>query len=57
MKFDKQYLGKWIAAKDNKVIETDKTLAALMRKVSDRKDSNQLKFVLIPKGHIAGFLS
>jgi len=57
MKFDKRYLGKWVAATKDKVIESDKTLTKLIKKVSNRKDSNQLRFALIPKGHIAGFLS
>ena len=55
MKFDKQYLGKWVAAKNEKVVDFDKTLVKLRKKVDSRKDKDELRFVLIPQGHIAGF--
>lgn len=55
MKFDKQYLGKWVATKNEKVVGSDKTLLKLTKRLESRKDSDELRFALIPKGHIAGF--
>jgi len=54
MKFSAQHAGKWVAAKGNKVVASDKTLTKLKKKVDERTDSNNLRFALIPKGYIAG---
>jgi len=54
MKFEKKYAGKWVAIKNNKVVENDKTLTKLTKKVEARKDQNNLRFTLIPNGFIAG---
>lgn len=54
MKIEKQYLGKWIAIKNNKVVESDKTLTKLNTKVSKRKDQGSLYFTLVPRGFLAG---
>lgn len=54
MKFEKKYAGKWVAVKNSKIIESDKTLTKLTKKVETRKDSNKLRFTLIPSGLIAG---
>lgn len=55
MKFERKYAGKWVAAKDDKVIAADKTLTKLVKKIkgSKEKDDN-VRFALIPKGFIAG---
>lgn len=54
MKFEKKYAGKWVAIKSSEVVESDKTLTKLTKKVETRKDSNSLRFTLIPNGIIAG---
>ena len=54
MKFQKKHLGKWVAAKDETIIADAKSLNLLMRKVQKRKDPQNLKFILVPKGYIAG---
>jgi len=54
MKFESKHAGKWVAAKDDKVIATDKTLTKLMKKVKEKEDKSTLKFALVPKGFIAG---
>ncbi len=53
MKFNKQYLGKWVAVKEDRVVESGKTLSQLMKKVST-KNGDKLKFTLIPRGYITG---
>jgi hypothetical protein len=54
MKFDKKYLGKWVASKDDKVIASDKTLTKLREKIGKKEIMEQIKFVLVPKAYIAG---
>lgn len=54
MKIEKKFLGKWVAIKNDKVIESDKTLTKLSKKVENRKDQKSLYFTLIPNGFIAG---
>ena len=54
MKFDKKYLGKWVASKNDKVLAADKTLTKLMNKVKKEKDMEQIIFTLIPSTYIAG---
>lgn len=54
MKVEKKYAGKWVAIKSSKIVESDKTLAKLTKKVKARKDQKKLRFTLIPNGFIAG---
>lgn len=55
MKFQAKHQGKWIAAKDDKIIADAVSLNKLMRKVQKTEDPKNLKFSLVPKGYIAGF--
>ena len=54
MKFEEKHQGKWVAAKDDKIIADAPSLNKLMRKVQMTEDPNNLKFSLVPKGFIAG---
>lgn len=54
MKFQAQYQGKWIAAKDDKIIADASSLNRLMKKVQRTENPDNLKFSLVPKGYIAG---
>ncbi|MBI2634098.1 hypothetical protein HYW82_00305 [Candidatus Peregrinibacteria bacterium] len=54
MKIEKKFAGKWIAIKNNKVVESDKTLTKLTKKTATRKDQKNLYYTLIPNGFIAG---
>lgn len=54
MKIEKKFAGKWVAIKNDKVVESDKTLTKLTKKVQSRRDQNSLHFTLIPGGFIAG---
>jgi len=53
MKFGKEYLGKWVAIDNEKIVASDKTLTKLTKKLGE-KESQKLRFTLIPKGIIAG---
>ena len=37
MKFGEEYLGKWVAINNNKVIASDKTLTKLTKKLGEKK--------------------
>lgn len=54
MKFEKKHLGKWVAIKNSKVVESDSTLTKLSKKTCKRKDHKNLRFTLIPKNLMAG---
>lgn len=54
MKFETKHQGKWIAAKNDKIIADSTSLNKLMQKVQKTEDPNNLKFSLVPKGFIAG---
>lgn len=54
MKIEAKYGGKWIAIKNEKVIESDKSLKKLNQKIQQKKDSKNIAFALIPKGLMAG---
>ena len=54
MKIEKKYAGKWVAIKSSQIVESDKTLTKLTKKVESRKDKQSLRFTLIPNGFIAG---
>lgn len=54
MKFQAKHQGKWVAAKDDKIIADSSSLNKLMLKVHKIEDPKNLKFSLVPKGFIAG---
>jgi len=54
MKFEAKYQGKWVAAKDDKIIADSTSLNKLMQKVQKTENPKDLKFSLVPKGFIAG---
>lgn len=54
MKIEKKFAGKWVAIKNSKIVESDKTLTKLTKKTEERKDYKSLHFTLIPNGFIAG---
>ncbi|MCF7846138.1 MAG: DUF5678 domain-containing protein [Candidatus Peribacteraceae bacterium] len=54
MKFKAEHAGKWIVAKDGKIVAVDKTLTRVKKQVVSRGDFSELRFALVPRGHIAG---
>jgi len=54
MKFKAKYQGKWIAAKDDKIISNAGSLNQLRKKVGKQENPDNLKYSLVPKGFIAG---
>jgi len=54
MKFALKHQGKWVAAKDDKIIADATSLTKLVQKVQRTEDPKNLKFSLVPKGFIAG---
>lgn len=55
MKYDFKYIGKWVAtAEDSKVVAADESLIVLRKKLNQRPDAEELRYVLIPKGRLAG---
>ena len=54
MKFQAKHQGKWVAAKNDKIIADAKTLNKLMQIVQKTENPEKLKFSLVPKGFIAG---
>lgn len=56
MKFTEEHAGKWVATRNHKVIDSSKSLNSLMKKVEKRKDHAKVRFALVPKGCLAGFL-
>lgn len=57
MRFEESHAGKWVATKSRKVIDSEKSLIALMKRVEKRKDRSKVRFALIPKRCIAGILN
>lgn len=54
MKFQAKHQGKWVAAKNDRIIADADSLNKLMKKVQKTEDPRDLKFSLVPKGYIAG---
>ena len=54
MKFQAQHQGKWVAAKDDRIIADADTLNKLMQKVQKTENPKYLTFSLVPRGYIAG---
>lgn len=48
MIFSKKNAGKWVASKNEKVVATDTKLAALITKVSSRKDKDTIGYTFVP---------
>lgn len=53
MKYAAQYAGKWVAAKEAKILAYGTTLRVVKEKVKN-EDPEKVRFVLIPKGIMAG---
>ena len=54
MEFDKSHAGKWVATKGQKVVDSGRSLKALMKRTKTRKDCSEVRYSLVPKGCIAG---
>jgi hypothetical protein len=54
MKIEKKYAGKWVAIKNSNIVESDKTLTKLAKKIEKRKDNKNIRFTLVPSGLIVG---
>lgn len=54
MVFQAKHQGKWVAAKNDKIVADANTLNKLLKKVQKTEDPKDLKFSLVPKGYIAG---
>lgn len=54
MKFTKDHAGKWVATKGKKVIDSGRSLKAVMGRMKKRKDADDVRYSLVPKGCIAG---
>ncbi len=54
MKFEAKHAGKWVATHNEKVIESAKTLNALLEKIKDKKGNSQFLYTRLPRGLIAG---
>lgn len=54
MRYDKKYIGKWVAVKGERVVLSDKSLEILIKKVSAGKYKNKVVYDSIPKYYIAG---
>lgn len=55
MKYDFKYIGKWVATKNSEIVAADKSLITLRTKLNQRSDAEELRYVLIPKGRLAGY--
>lgn len=56
MRYKKQFAGKWVAVKKNKVVAAGSDFAPLQMKIAARKDAASIRFSLVPKGMITGVL-
>ncbi|MBU1123492.1 hypothetical protein KJ652_02785 [Patescibacteria group bacterium] len=54
MIFNKIHAGKWVATKEQKVIDSGRSLKALMVRMKKRKDQSGIRYSMVPKGCIAG---
>lgn len=54
MKISKEYAGKWVAAKEEKVIASEVSFTKLKKKIANRSDQSEVRFLLVPKGFIVG---
>lgn len=55
MKYDKKYLGKWVAVNGEKVVSSDESLERLIKKVDAGKYKNKVVYDSIPKHYITGY--
>ena len=49
MIFSRKNAGKWVASKNNRVVDTSRSLNALMKKVASRQDKDDIVFDIVPK--------
>ncbi len=54
MKFEVKHAGKWVATHNEKVIESAKTLNALLEKTRNKRAKENFLYTRLPKGLIAG---
>jgi len=54
MKFSKDVAGKWVITKGQKVVDSSKSLNALVKRAKKRSDQSEVRFSLVPKGCITG---
>lgn len=54
MKYDFKYIGQWVATKNSEIVAADKSLITLRTKLNQRSDAEELRYILIPKGRLAG---
>ena len=54
MEFSKEQAGKWVAIKGQKVIDSGRSLKALMGRMRKQKKQSDVRYSLVPKGCIAG---
>lgn len=54
MKFDSKYAGKWIATHNENVIDSARTLNALLEKTKSKRENSRFFYTRLPKGLIAG---
>ena len=56
MRFLKEFAGKWVAIKAEKIIDSSENLKSLRQKISEREDQTEVRYSLVPKGCFAGTL-
>jgi hypothetical protein len=54
MIFSRKNAGKWVASKNEKVIDSSKSLPALLKRVEKRKDKKELWFDKVPPSAFVG---
>lgn len=54
MRFELKHAGKWVATKGEKVVDSGRSLKALMQRTSKRNDQSGVRYSLVPKGCLAG---
>ena len=54
MEFREEHAGKWVAIKKKRVIDSGRSLRALVKRMQKRPDESEIGFSLVPKGPIAG---
>lgn len=52
MKFEAKHQGKWVAAKNDKVIAGSTSLNKLIKKLENKEDLANIRFSLVPRGFI-----
>lgn len=56
LKVEKKYCGKWVAVKNEKIVESSKTFDGITRKKEARRDKKSLYLFAVPNGpRIGGY--